>query len=70
MEADAGNDVDPRRSVRAGQERDVRGVELADDVELVIDEFFANGKRIGVERFEDRSFCDAGHCLVTQVWPA
>lgn len=53
VEADAGEDVDSGGRVGAGEERDARGVKLADEVELVGDEFFADGKWVGVEGFED-----------------
>ena len=53
VEADAGDDVDSGGRVGAGEEWDACGVELADYIQFVGDELFADGERVGVEGFED-----------------
>src|ERR1700677_1382482 len=55
MKADAGNNIHPRRRVSTGQKWYVRGVQLAHDIELVLDELLPYRERIGVERLEDGS---------------
>ncbi len=50
VKTDAGNHVNARGGIGARQKRHIRRMQLADDLELVIDKFFANGKRIGIER--------------------
>jgi hypothetical protein len=53
MEADAGNHIDACGSVRASQKRNIGGMEFADNVQLVVDELFADGKRVNIQGIKD-----------------
>ena len=53
MEAETGENVDTGWSICSGEKRNVGLVESLDDVELVLDEFLPDGKRIGIEVFYD-----------------